>query len=256
MLFDTHAHYDDSRFDDDRDALLSSMPGHNVGLILNPGCDVETSRKAVTYAQKYPFMYAAVGIHPENIGENWNNDLAVIKELAEAEPRVRAIGEIGLDYYWEKDERARARQQVVFARQMELARELGKPVIVHDRDAHADCLEIARRYQGVPGVFHCFAGSVEMARELLTLGYHLSFTGVITFKNARRAIEVIREVPLDRLMVETDAPYMAPEPYRGRRNSSLYVHRMAETIAEIKGLDVSEVERVTTENGKRLFGIG
>lgn len=255
MLFDTHAHYDDERFDADRDELLSSMPTHNVGLILNPGCDVETSRKAVSYAQKYPFIYAAVGIHPENINENWNNDLAVIKELAETEPRVRAIGEIGLDYYWEKDERARARQQVVFARQMELARELGKPVIVHDRDAHADCLEIARRYQGVPGVFHCFAGSVEMARELLALGYHLSFTGVITFKNARRAIEVIREVPLDRLMVETDSPYMAPEPYRGRRNSSLYVHRMAETIAEIKGVDVSEVEHVTTENGKRLFGI-
>lgn len=255
MLFDTHAHYDDERFDADRDELLSSMPAHNVGLILNPGCDVETSRKAVSYAQKYSFVYAAVGIHPENINENWNNDLAVIKELAETEPRVRAIGEIGLDYYWEKDERARARQQVVFARQMELAREMGKPVIVHDRDAHADCLEIARRYQGVPGVFHCFAGSVEMARELLALGYHLSFTGVITFKNARRAIEVIREVPLDRLMVETDSPYMAPEPYRGRRNSSLYVHRMAETIAEVKGVDVAEVERVTTENGKRLFGI-
>lgn len=255
MLFDTHAHYDDERFDSDRDELLSSMPEHNVGLILNPGCDVETSRKAVSYAQKYPFVYAAVGIHPENINENWNNDLAVIKELAETEPRVRAIGEIGLDYYWEKDERARARQQVVFARQMELARELGKPVIVHDRDAHADCLEIARRYAGVAGVFHCFAGSVEMARELLALGYHLSFTGVITFKNARRAIEVIREVPLDRLMVETDSPYMAPEPYRGRRNSSLYVHRMVETIAEIKGVAVEEVERITTENGKRLFGI-
>ena len=255
MLFDTHAHYDDERFDSDRDELLSSMPAHNVGLILNPGCDVETSRKAVSYAQKYPFMYAAAGIHPENIDENWNNDLAVIKELAQSEPKVRAIGEIGLDYYWEKDERARARQQVVFARQMELARELGKPVIVHDRDAHGDCMEITRRYPGVTGVYHCYAGSVEMARELLALGYHLSFTGVITFKNARRAIEVIREVPIDRLMVETDSPYMAPEPYRGRRNSSLYVHRMAETIAEINGMDAVEVERITTENGKRLFGI-
>ena len=261
MLFDTHAHYDDARFDDDRDELLSSMPANNVGLILNPGCDVETSRRAIGFARKYPFMYAAVGIHPENINEIENNDrsvfsdLAVIKELAETEPRVRAIGEIGLDYYWEKDERARARQQVVFARQMELARELGKPVIVHDRDAHADCLAIARRYADVPGVFHCFAGSVEMARELLKLGFYLSFTGVITFKNARRALEVIREAPLDRLMVETDAPYMAPEPYRGRRNSSLYVYRMAETIAEIKGVDVTEVERATTENGKRLFGI-
>ena len=139
---------------------------------------------------------------------------------------MRAIGEIGLDYYWEKDERARARQQVVFARQMELARELGKPVIVHDREAHGDCLAITRRYPGVTGVYHCYAGSVEMARELLGLGYYLSFTGVITFKNARRALEVIREAPIDRLMVETDSPYMAPEPYRGRRNCSLYVHRM------------------------------
>lgn len=255
MLFDTHAHYDDDRFNADRDTLLSSMLENNVGLILNPGCDPDSSRKAVSYAQKYPFMYAAAGIHPENIDENWNNDLAVIKELAQDEPKVRAIGEIGLDYYWEKDERARARQQVVFARQMELARELGKPVIVHDRDAHGDCMEITRRYPGVIGVYHCYAGSVEMARELLKLGYYLSFTGVITFKNARRAIEVIREVPIDRLMVETDSPYMAPEPYRGRRNSSLYVYRMAETIAGIKGLDVDEVERITTENGKRLFGI-
>ena len=255
MLFDTHAHYDDERFDEDRDALLSAMTENGVGLILNPGCDLESSRKAVGYAQKYPFIYAAVGIHPENIDENWNNDLVVIKELAQTEPKVRAIGEIGLDYYWEKDERARARQQVVFARQMELARALGKPVIVHDRDAHGDCMEIARQYAGVTGVYHCFAGSVEMARELLKLGYYLSFTGVITFKNARKALEIIRETPLDRLMIETDAPYMAPEPYRGRRNSSLYVHRMAETIAQAKGMEAEAVDRITTEHGKRLFGI-
>ena len=255
MLFDTHAHYDDERFDSDRDELLSSMPVNNVGLILNPGCDVDSLRKAVSYAQKYPFVYAAVGIHPENIDENWNDDLKTVKEMAQREPKVRAIGEIGLDYYWEKDERARARQQVVFARQMELACELNKPVIVHDRDAHGDCLEITRRYPGVTGVYHCYAGSVEMARELLKLGYYLSFTGVITFKNARRAIEVIREAPIERLMIETDAPYMAPEPYRGRRNSSLYVHRMVETIAEVKGMDAREVERITMENGKRLFGI-
>lgn len=255
MLFDTHAHYDDKRFDPDRDELLASLPAHDIGLILNPGCDVETSRKAVSYAQKYAFVYAAVGIHPENINESWNNDLSVIQELAQTEPKVRAIGEIGLDYYWEKDEHARARQQVVFARQMELARELDMPVIVHDRDAHGDCMEITRRYPEVRGVYHCYAGSVEMARELLRLEYYLSFTGVITFKNARRAIEVIREVPIDRLMIETDAPYMTPEPFRGRRNSSLYVYRMAETIAEIKGMSVEEVERITTENGKRLFAI-
>ena len=213
MLFDTHAHYDDERFDEDRNALLASMPENNVGLILNPGCDAETSRKAVGYANRYPFVYAAVGLHPENIEDGWTQTLDEIRTLAQSEPRVRAIGEIGLDYYWEKEERARARQQVVFARQMELA------------------------------------------RELLERGYYLSFTGVITFKNAKKAIEVIREVPIERLMVETDSPYMAPEPFRGRRNSSLYVYRMAEKIAEIKGMPVEDVERITTENGRRLFGI-
>ena len=255
MLFDTHAHYDDERFDSDRDELLQSMPAQNVGLILNPAVDLSSSRKTIGYAQKYPHMYAAVGIHPEDINENWENDLSVIFELAQNEPKVRAIGEIGLDYYWEKEERARARQQVVFRRQMEMAERLGLPVIVHDRDAHGDCMEITRQFPNVRGVYHCYAGSAEMARELLRLGYYLSFTGVITFKNARKALEVIREIPIDRLMIETDAPYMAPEPYRGRRNSSLYVYRMAETIAEIKQMDVREVERITTENGKRLFAI-
>ena len=242
MLFDTHAHYDDERFDEDRDALLASMPENNVGLILNPGCDVETSRKAVSYANRYPFVYAAVGLHPENIEAGWTDALAEIRRLAKSEPRVRAIGEIGLDYYWEKDERARARQQVVFARQMELARELKMPVIVHDRDAHADCLEITRRYPDVTGVYHCYAGHVEMARELLERGYYLSFTGVITFKNAKKAVEVIREVPIERLMIETDSPYMAPEPHRGTRNDSSNLSYVAARIAEIKGVSVQEVE--------------
>lgn len=255
MLFDTHAHYDDNRFDGDRDALLASMPENNVGLILNPAVDLESSRTAICYAQKYPFMYAAVGIHPEDWNENWKNDLAVIKGLAQDEPKVRAIGEIGLDYYWEKDAARRAVQQEVFRAQMALARELPLPVIVHDRDAHADCLTITKEFPNVTGVYHCYAGSVEMAHELLGLGYYLSFTGVITFKNARKALEVIREAPIERLLVETDAPYMAPEPYRGRRNSSLYVHRMVETIAEVKGMKPAEVERITMENGKRLFRI-
>lgn len=255
MLFDTHAHYDDERFDQDREALLESMSENNVGLILNPGCDLESSRKALSYAKKYSFMQAAVGIHPENIDENWKNDLAVIVEMARNEPKVRAIGEIGLDYYWEKEERGRAKQQVVFAAQMDAARTLRKPVIIHDREAHGDCLEITRRYPEVKGVYHCYSGSAEMAQELLKLGYYLSFTGVITFKNARKAVDVIREVPIERIMVETDAPYMAPEPFRGRRNSSLYIHRMVEKIAEIKGMDAAEVERITMENGKRLFAI-
>ena len=258
MLFDTHAHYDDERFDADRDALLRSMPGNGVGLILNPGCDVETSRKALTYAQTYPHDYAAVGYHPENI-EGMSNEavadgLREIEAMA-ADPRVRAIGEIGLDYYWVKDAAERKRQQEVFRAQMRMAGRLGLPVIVHDREAHLDCLTIAEQYPNIHGVFHCYSGSAEFAQRLLDLGWYISFTGVITFKNAKKALDVIRMMPMDRIMVETDAPYMAPEPYRGKRNSSLYVHRMAETIAEVKGLPVEEVIRMTTENGKRLFGI-
>jgi TatD DNase family protein len=258
MLFDTHAHYDDERFDADRDELLRSMPENGVGLILNPGCDVETSRKALSYARTYPHVYAAVGFHPENI-EGMSDD-AVEAGLTEidvmaADPRVRAIGEIGLDYYWCKDPAERKRQQEVFRAQMRMAGRLDLPVIVHDREAHLDCLTIVEQYPKARGVFHCYSGSAEFAQRLLDLGWYISFTGVITFKNAKKALDVVRMMPMDRIMVETDAPYMAPEPYRGKRNSSLYVYRMAEVIAEIKGLPVEEVIRITTENGKRLFGI-
>ena len=255
MLFDTHAHYDDERFDADRDALLSSMPANNVGLILNPGCDLDSSRKAVSYAQKYPFMYAAAGIHPENIDENWNNDLAVIKELAQNEPKVRAIGEIGLDYYWEKDPDRRRIQRDFFSAQLSLAEQLDLPAIVHDREAHRDSLDMVRAHPNARGVFHCYSGGVEDAKTLVIMGWMVSFTGVVTFKNARRALEVIEWLPMDRIMIETDAPYMAPEPYRGRRNDSRYVFRMAEAIAQVKGLTAEEVGRITTENGKRFFNI-
>ncbi|MBQ8144880.1 MAG: TatD family hydrolase [Butyricicoccus sp.] len=258
MLFDTHAHYDDGRFDQDRDELLRSMPENGVGLILNPGCDVETSRKALSYARTYPHVYAAVGFHPENIegmtDEAVEAGLKEIEAMA-ADPRVRAIGEIGLDYYWCKDPAERWRQQEVFRAQMRMAGRLDLPVIVHDREAHLDCLTIVEQYPKARGVFHCYSGSAEFAQRLLDLGWYISFTGVITFKNAKKALDVIRMMPMDRIMVETDAPYMAPEPYRGKRNSSLYVYRMAEAIAEVKGLPVEEVIRVTTENGKRLFGI-
>lgn len=253
MLFDTHAHYYDRAFDADRDQVLSALPGSGVGLVLCPGCDLPTSREAIALAERYPHVYAAAGIHPEdalNLPENWLTEL----ERLTRHPKVKAIGEIGLDYYWK--EVPRDLQKEVFRAQLTLATQLNLPVIVHDREAHGDCLAIVQDFPQVRGVFHCYSGSTEDAKQLVKWGWHLSFTGTITFKNARKAPEVIQAVPLERLMVETDAPYMAPTPYRGKRCDSRYVYRMAETIAEIKGLPVEEVVRITTENGKRLFGIG
>lgn len=255
-LFDTHAHYDDTRFDEDRQHLLSTMPQQGVAMILNPGCDLESSQKAVAYAHTYPWVYAAVGYHPENIEmlteEQLADGLRKIEQLAK-DTRVKAIGEIGLDYYWCKDTHARKRQQEVFRAQMRMAKRCGLPVIVHDREAHLDSLTIVEQYADVPCVFHCYSGSAEFAQQLLALGCMISFTGVITFRNAKKAREVITKIPMEHIMIETDAPYMAPEPYRGKRNSSLYVYRVAETIAEIKGISVEEVARITMENGKRFF---
>lgn len=253
MLFDTHAHYDDESFDADRDAVLTALPEQGVGLILNPGCDVESSRKAVRYAAAYPHVYAAVGIHPENCGGCTAGDLDAIRALAQ-QPKTVAIGEIGLDYYWAENP-PRDFQQQVLRQQLALARELALPVIIHDREAHADTLAIVREFPGVTGVFHCFSGSPEMARELLKMGWYLGFDGPVTYKNARRAPEVASMTPLDRMLIETDSPYMTPVPYRGRRNDSGYVHLVAEKLAEWKGVTPEEMARVTTENGKRLFRI-
>lgn len=252
MLFDTHAHYYDRAFDADRDEVLSALPGSGVGLVLCPGCDLPTSREAIALAERYPHVYAAAGVHPEDalgLPENWLEEV----ERLTRHPKVKAIGEIGLDYYWK--EVPRDLQKEVFRAQLTLATQLNLPVIVHDREAHGDCLAIVQDFPQVRGVFHCYSGSAEDAKQLIKWGWHLSFTGTITFKNARKAPEVIQAVPLERLMVETDAPYMAPTPYRGKRCDSRYVYRMAETIAEIKGLPVEEVVRITTENGKRLFAI-
>ena len=253
MLFDTHAHYDDESFDADRDAVLTALPEQEVGLILNPGCDVESSRKAVRYAAAYPHVYAAVGIHPENCGGCTAGDLDAIRALAQ-QPKTVAIGEIGLDYYWAENP-PRDFQQQVLRQQLALARELALPVIIHDREAHADTLAIVREFPGVTGVFHCFSGSPEMARELLKMGWYLGFDGPVTYKNARRAPEVAAVTPLDRMLIETDSPYMTPVPYRGKRNDSGYVHLVAEKLAEWKGVTPEEMARITTENGKRLFRI-
>lgn len=254
MLFETHAHYDNGRFDTDREELLSALPGAGIGWVVNPGCDLPTSRTAVALAGKFPHVYAAVGFHPSDCAGCEGDWLEEIRALAQSSPKVVAIGEIGLDYYW-KDNPPRERQQAVFRAQLALAEELNLPVIVHDREAHQDSMAIVREFPRVRGVFHCYSGSLEDARVLVDRGWMLSFTGNITFKNARRAPDILRWLPLERLMLETDAPYMAPEPYRGQRCDSTMIARSAETVAQLRGLTRDEVEAVTLENGKKFFGI-
>ena len=253
MLFDTHAHYDSSAFDADRHELLSSLPEKGVSLVLCPGSDVESSRACIALSERYPFLYAAVGVHPQEAAATLPSYLKELRALL-SHKKVKAIGEIGLDYYYD-DGIPHPVQQAIFRAQMELAAEFDLPVIIHDRDAHHDTLAIVRDYPSVRGVYHCYSGSLEDAKTLVRLGYMISFTGTITFKNARRAPEVIAGIPLEHIMIETDAPYMAPTPFRGQRNDSGYVYRMAETIATIKGLPTEEVIRITTENGKRFFRI-
>ena len=253
MIFETHAHYDDEQFDADRDELLSSLADGGVGLVVNPSVTAENAKKVLAMAEQYPFFYAAVGVHPENCANYDENELAALRELAQ-HPKCVAIGEIGLDYYWEENP-PREFQQRVFREQMALARELNLPVIVHDREAHADSLTIVKEFPEVKGVFHCYSGSAEMAKELLKLGWMISFTGVVTYKNARKTVEAAEVVPLDRLMIETDAPYMSPVPRRGTRNDSRNLIFIAEKLAEIKGISTEEMIRITEENAKRFFGI-
>ena len=253
MLFDTHAHYDAEQFDPDRDEILAGLPGRGVSLVVNPGCDIPSSRAAVALAERYPFLYAAVGYHPENCGPWREEELEDLRQMAK-HPKVVAIGEIGLDYYWEENPPKELQQQV-FRAQMALAEELDLPVIVHDREAHGDSLAVVREFPRVRGVFHCFSGSAEMAGELVRLGWLISFTGVLTYKNARRAVEAARAVPLERIMIETDSPYMAPVPHRGTRNDSGYVRYVCERLAEIKGVPPADCAAITLETGKRLFRI-
>ena len=254
LIFDTHAHYDDEAFDADREDLLSSMPENGVGLIVDPGCDLDTSRRAVEIAEKYPHVYAAVGWHPENCVPYTRESLDTLRAWAKS-PKVVAIGEIGLDYYWERNP-PREFQQEVFRDQLALAQELDLPVIVHDRDAHADCLAIVKEFPQVRGVFHCFSGSVESAQELIGRGWYLGFDGPLTYKNAKKTVEVAKIVPLDRVLLETDSPYMAPAPVRGTRNDSRNIFHIAAKFAEIRGMSTDEVIALTNENGRRLFRIG
>lgn len=252
-LFDTHAHYDAEQFDSDRETLLTALPDKGVSLVVNPGCDIPSSRAAVALAERYAHVYAAVGYHPENCAPYQEHELALLRELTQ-HPKVVAIGEIGLDYYWEENP-PRDWQQQVFRAQMALAEELSLPVIVHDREAHADSLAIVKEFPAVRGVFHCFSGSAEMAQELVKRGWMISFTGVLTYKNARKAVEAAAAVPMEHIMLETDTPYMAPVPHRGKRCDSTLLHHTCERLAEIKGIDAEDCARITSENGKRFFRI-
>ncbi|MEE0111631.1 MAG: TatD family hydrolase [Oscillospiraceae bacterium] len=254
MLFDTHAHMDDASFDEDRESLLAALPQQGIGLLMNPGCSLASSRNASRLSQQYDYIYAAVGSHPDAADEVNDGVLEEYKTLCKQNPKIKAIGEIGLDYHYE--DIPREIQQQAFRSQMALARELGLPVIVHEREAHEDGMKIVEEFPDVTGVFHCYSGSAEMAKWLVKRGWYIGFTGVLTFKNARKAVETASALPLDRVVLETDCPYMSPEPFRGKRNDPGRLYRMAEKLAEIRGLSVEEIHAVTMENGKRLYRIG
>ena len=253
MLFDTHAHMDDRAFDEDREVLLARLPEQGIGLLMNPGCSLASSRDAVALAARYDYIYAAVGSHPDAADEVTPAVLDEYRMLCKRNPKVRAIGEIGLDYHYE--DVPRQRQQEAFRAQMGLAAELTLPVIVHEREAHEDGMRIVEEFPSVKGVFHCYSGSAEMAKWLVSRGWYIGFTGVLTFKNARKAVEAAASIPLDRIVLETDCPYMSPEPFRGRRNDPGRLYRMAEALAQIRDLPVEKIHEITMENGKRLYRI-
>ncbi len=252
MYFDTHAHYDDQRFDPDRGEILSRMAGAGVELIVDPASDITSAKTAQSIAREYGFVYFAAGVHPHEASEAGDNYLDEIRALSR-DAKCVAVGEIGLDYHY--DFSPREVQRRVYAEQLALSLELHKPVIIHEREAVQDNLDILKAHPGIRGVVHCYSGSWETARVLLDMGFYLGFTGVVTFKNARRVLEVVEKMPLERMVIETDSPYMAPVPHRGERNSSLLVHLVAEKIGELRGMETAEVARITLENGRRLYGI-
>ncbi|MDV3426854.1 MAG: TatD family hydrolase [Bacillota bacterium] len=253
MIFDSHAHYDDEEFDNDRDEIINSLKENNVSVVLNCGASLEGSYKTLELTEKYDFFYGAVGIHPEFANIINEEVIDKLREMAKFN-KIRAIGEIGLDYYYEENP-AREIQKKAFIRQMELAEEVKLPVILHIRDAYTDALEIMKSFKNVKGVVHCFSGSPEIARECLKLGYYIGFTGVVTFKNAKKIVDTASIVPFDRILVETDCPYMAPVPFRGKRNYSPYIKYIIERLSDIKGVNTREMEEYTTNNAKNLLNI-
>lgn len=251
-IFDVHAHYDDEKFDEDREELLSNLPQMGVKSVVNASVDLSTAKKAIEFSEKYPFMYAAVGIHPENLEGLSENYLATLADLYVNNKKVVAIGEIGLDYYWDIPKEP---QLKVFEEQLKLAIELDAPVVIHDREAHADTMRILKKYKPKKILLHCYSGSREMLKEIINLGAFISIGGVVTFKNARVPVEVCEAVPVERLFLETDCPYLSPVPFRGKRNSSEKIAFTAERIAEIKGMDTQTLIDITTKNAEVFFSI-
>ena len=250
MLFDTHAHLNDPAFDEDREELMAGLAGKGIGLVMNAGCSLQSSKDIIKMAERYPWLYASVGSHPDSADEVNEEVIAQYRQLC-CHEKVKAIGEIGLDYYYE--DIPREIQKNAFRMQMALANELDMPVIIHEREAHDDGMRIVKEFPKVKGVFHCYSGSAEMARQLVNMGWYIGFTGVLTFKNARKAVETAASIPLERIVLETDCPFMAPEPFRGKRNDPGYLPKMAEKLAEIRGISMEDAVKITTENAKRLY---
>lgn len=251
MIFDSHAHYDDEAFDGDRDEVIKKIKDAGVCAVMNCGSDISSSEFTVKLTKEYDFIYGAAGIHPEYAGSEVC-DTSKLPELLNNE-KIKAIGEIGLDYHYEGCDRES--QIKLFEEQMDLAKNLHYPVVIHDRDAHLDTFNILKEFKGVTGVLHCFSGSVELEREAVKLGYYIGFTGVVTFKNAKKSVEVAKDVPYDRLLVETDCPYMTPVPYRGERNDSSYLINTIKKLAEIKNMEYEKVCSISYDNARRLFNI-
>ena len=253
-IFDSHAHYDDEAFDEDRIEVFEQLKEAGIIGILNCSASYESIEKTNKLTKEWDFIYGAVGIHPENANEFTKDVINEIRDIVKTNAKILAIGEIGLDYYWSENP-DKSVQKDVLRSQMKLAEEMGLPVIIHDRDAHQDTLEILREFPKVTGIVHCFSGSVEFAKECLALGYYIGITGVVTFKNSKKVKEVVESVPMERLLVETDCPYMAPEPNRGKRNKSDYIKYVIDKIAEIKGISSKEVNEVANENLYRIMGL-
>ena len=253
MIFETHAHYDDRAFDEDRDQLLLSLADGGIEAVVNVGASIQTTKNTLDLMDKYPFVYGAVGVHPNETAE-LTEDLMNWLEHISRRPKVVAIGEIGLDYYWDKE--SHEQQKEWFIRQMNLAREKNLPVNIHSREAAADTFDIMKEYgQGMKAIIHCYSYSKEMALEYVKMGYLIGVGGVVTFKNAKKLKEVVQSVPIEHIVLETDCPYLAPDPYRGKRNSSLYLPYVARAIADLKEMTEEEVIKITTENARRFYGI-